>query len=133
MFYMQYDTERTGFISRKTYQIVTVNQRTGNSDADDLKIGFYMMDLDRDGLVTKDEYWGLVQIAGMEMDRNLIDMAHDFMDLNGDGFVDIDEFMSASAGEGGDMEWEENKEWEKDMEWEENKEWEKDMDFGHMM
>ena len=86
-------------------------QRSGQIEPD-LEMGFYLMDIDGDGLVTKDEYWGLVEMAGMEMDRAMIDMAHDFMDMNGDGFIDMDEFMMMSAGG------EESKEWEGDMVWE---------------
>ena len=51
-------------------------------------------------------------MSGLEYDRATMDMAHSMMDMNGDGFIDMDEFMMMSAGG------EESKEWEGDMVWE---------------
>ena len=73
-----------------------------------------MMDVDGDGLVSQDEYWGMIEMAGLEYDRATMDMAHSMTDMNGDGFIDMDEFMMMSGGGDG----EESKEWEGDMEWE---------------
>jgi hypothetical protein len=60
-----------------------------------------MMDTDGDGLVTRDEYIGMIEMAGYEMDMDMLDMVWNMQDMNGDGYIDWDEFWSTSMG--GDM------------------------------
>lgn len=62
-------------------------------------MGFTMMDTNGDGVIDMDEYWGMIEMAGLEMDRELIDMAHAMMDMNGDGNIDFDEYMMATMGD----------------------------------
>ncbi|XP_024959277.1 calmodulin-like protein 1 [Cynara cardunculus var. scolymus] len=70
-------------------------------NADEMRRVFNKFDKNRDGKISKEEYGSAVGLLGGKKAKSEVTKAFQVIDVDGDGFIDFDEFMEAQTADGG--------------------------------
>ncbi|GJS98028.1 calmodulin-like protein 1 [Tanacetum coccineum] len=104
-FNFKYGISRKSSTPKKTptqsLQTSKVGSRMFQPDVDEMRRVFNKFDKNKDGKISKEEYGAAVGVLGSKNTKSDVIKAFQAIDIDGDGFVDFDEFMQAQKSEGG--------------------------------